>query len=159
QALRFELLVGNGAPKIADYAGRGELAAWLRISATRRALKIIRKTEREETLDEILLEQWPAATPDPRHKHMRSQYTAELNHRIGESFAALEVRQRNLLRQHILDELTIDDLAGLYRVHRATCARWLAQARAELSRGTRKRLARALGVASEELDSVLRFLD
>jgi RNA polymerase sigma-70 factor (ECF subfamily) len=63
------------------------------------------------------------------------------------------------LRQHILDELTIDDLARLYRVHRATCARWLTDARLELGKGTRKRLIAALGVKSDELESLLRFLD
>ena len=159
QALRFELLVNDGAPKIADYAGRGELAAWVRISATRKALKVLRKGDREETLDEILLDHWPAGTPDPRQKQMRVQYTDELKRAIREAFTALEVRQRNLLRQHILDELTIDDLARLYRVHRATCARWLADARAELSKNTRKRLVSALGVGKDEVESLLRFLD
>ncbi len=159
QALRFELLVNDGAPKIADYAGRGELAAWLRISATRKALKLVRKTDREETLDEILLEHWPGNTPDPEHQHLRERYTAELKAAIRAAFADLEVRQRNLLRQHILDELTIDDLAKLYRVHRATCARWLADARAELGKNTRKRLVGALGMPANELESLLRFLD
>lgn len=160
QALRFELLVGvDGHRRIADYAGRGELAAWLRVSATRKALKVIRKIDREETLDEILLDHWPDATPGPEQKQLRSQYTAELKKAIREAFAALEVRQRNLLRQHILDELTIDDLARLYRVHRATCARWLADARADLGKQTRKRLMNALGMPTKEVDSLLRFLD
>ena len=70
------------------------------------------------------------------------------------------MRQRNLLRQHILDELTIDDLARLYRVHRATCARWLADARADLGKHTRKKLVVALGLANkDDMDSMLRFLD
>lgn len=160
QALRFELLVGvDGHRRIADYAGRGELAAWLRVSATRKALKLVRKIDREETLDEILLDHWPDATPGPEHKQLRSQYTAELKKAIREAFAALEVRQRNLLRQHILDELTIDDLARLYRVHRATCARWLADARADLGKLTRKRLMAALGMPTQDVDSLLRFLD
>ena len=160
QALRFELLVGNDGPrKIGDYAGRGELAAWLRVSATRKALKVIRKIDREETLDEILLDHWPDATPGPESKHLRVQYTTELKKAIREAFAALEVRQRNLLRQHILDELTIDDLARLYRVHRATCARWLADARADLGKQTRKRLMSALGMPTNDVDSLLRFLD
>jgi DNA-directed RNA polymerase specialized sigma24 family protein len=38
--------------RIVDYAGRGELAAWLRVSATRKALKSLRKVDREETLDQ-----------------------------------------------------------------------------------------------------------
>ena len=160
QALRVELLAGPDA-KIADYAGRGDLAAWLRISATRKALKITKRADREESLDEILLDHWPGSTPspDPALTHMRSTYTSQLKNAIREAFAALEVRQRNLLRQHILDELTIDDLARLYRVHRATCARWLADARADLGKQTRKRLIHALGTPSDELESLLRFLD
>jgi RNA polymerase sigma-70 factor (ECF subfamily) len=158
QALRVELLAGPDA-KIADYAGRGDLAAWLRISATRKALKIVRRADREESLDEILLDHWPANTADPGRKHMRATYTDQLKKAIREAFGALEVRQRNLLRQHILDELTIDDLAKLYRVHRATCARWLADARADLGKQTRKRLIATLGTHTEELESVLRFLD
>lgn len=159
QVLRFDLLVGDGAPKIADYAGRGELAGWLRVSATRRALSVVRRTGREESLDEILLDHWPDASPGPEGKHLRTKYTAELKRAIHDAFGALEVRQRNLLRQHVLDDLTIDDLARLYRVHRATCARWLADARADLGRATRKRLIAALGLHLEEVDSLLRFLD
>ena len=90
---------------------------------------------------------------------MRATYTDQLKKAIRDAFGALEVRQRNLLRQHVLDELTIDDLAKLYRVHRATCARWLADARADLGKQTRKRLIATLGTHSEELESVLRFLD
>ena len=156
QALRVELLV-NG--RIADYAGRGALAGWLRVSATRKALKLVRRAEREETLDEVLLDHWPSATPDPASKHIRARYTGELKTAIKDAFAELEVRQRNMLRQHLFDELTIDDLARVYRVHRATCARWLADARADLGRGTRKRLVAALGLPVGELESLLRFLD
>jgi RNA polymerase sigma-70 factor, ECF subfamily len=158
QSLRVELLAGPDA-KIGDYAGRGDLAAWLRISATRKALKLVRRADREESLDEILLDHWPGSSLDPERKHIRSTYTDELKKAIREAFGALEVRQRNLLRQHILDELTIDDLARLYRVHRATCARWLADARADLGKQTRKRLVTALGTPGEELESLLRFLD
>ena len=159
QALRFELLVGDGDPKITTYLGRGELAAWLRVTATRKALKLARRAGREQELDDLLLDHWPHATPDPAREHLRSTYTAELKTAIRDSFSALEVRQRNLLRQHILDELTIDDLARFYRVHRATCARWLADARAELARSTRKRLVAALRLPPDELESLLRFLD
>jgi RNA polymerase sigma-70 factor (ECF subfamily) len=158
QALRVELLAEG--KKIADYAGRGELAAWVRVSATRKALKLVKKSAKEETLDEILLDHWPDATPGPERRAMRTKYTAELKNAIREAFASLEVRQRNLLRQHIIDELTIDDLARLYRVHRATCARWLADARADLGKHTRKKLVNALGLKQkDDVDSMLRFLD
>lgn len=159
QALRVELLVGDPVAKIADYGGRGELAAWLRVTATRKALKLLRRHGREESLDELLLEHWPDATPGPARHHLKLTYTAELKRAVAEALAALEVRQRNLLRQHVLDGLTIDELARLYRAHRATCARWLADARAELARHTRRRLVQALGLPGDEVDSVLRMLD
>jgi RNA polymerase sigma-70 factor len=125
----MDLLVGDGSPKIADYAGRGELVGWLRVTATRKALSLLRKTNREESLDDVLLDHWPDTGGDPSEQHLRAKYAAELKRAIHQAFADLEVRQRNLLRQHILDELTIDDLARLYRAHRATCARWVADAR------------------------------
>ena len=162
QTLRFDLLVGNGTPKIADYAGRGELLGWIRVTATRKALTLLRKTNREESIDDLLLEQWPGldeASTDPSQQHLRKKYAAELKRAIHDAFAALEVRQRNLLRQHIIDELTIDDLARLYRAHRATCARWLADAREELGNHTRKRLVAALGIDRDDVSSLLRFLD
>ena len=159
QTVRVDLLVGEGAPKIADYAGRGELAGWLRVTATRKALTLLRRTHREESLDEMLLDHWPDASANPGKEHLRATYNAELKRAIHDAFASLEVRQRNLLRQHILDELTIDDLARLYRAHRATCARWLADARAELGKNTRKHLIASLGIDRDEVDSLLRFLD
>jgi RNA polymerase sigma-70 factor (ECF subfamily) len=163
QALRVELLVGpDGEPRIREYAGRGALGAWLRVTATRKALKLLRATRREEPLDDLLLDNWPDATParsDPQRAHLRVSYTAELKRAVGEAFALLAVRQRNLLRQHLLDELTIDELARLYRVHRATCARWLVDAREDLGRHTRRKLTESLGVGGDELASLLRFLD
>jgi RNA polymerase sigma-70 factor (ECF subfamily) len=158
QALRLELLTGDDA-KITSYAGRGGLVAWLQVTATRKAFKLLRHTVRERPLDEVLLDHWSDPAPGPAARHLAATYTAALKTAIQGAFGELEVRPRNLLRQHFIDELTIDDLARMYRAHRSTCARWLAEARAELTRRTRKRLIEALGVRTAELDSVLRFLD
>lgn len=158
QALRLELLAGDD-PKIAGYAGRGGLVAWLQVTATRKAFKLARHTARERPLDEVLLDHWPDPIPGPAARHLRDTYTSALKTAIAGAFGGLEVRQRNLLRQHFVDELTIDDLARMYRAHRSTCARWLADARAELTRRTRQRLIEALGLRTAELDSLLRFLD
>jgi len=159
QSLRVELLVGDPVPRIREYGGRGELVSWLRVTATRKALKLLRKTNREQELDERVLSRSPDSKPDPALRHLRDTYGAELKRAVAESLARLEVRQRNLLRQHVIDGLTIDELALLYRVHRATCARWLADARADLARGARRCLAAALGVPAHEVESVLRLLD
>lgn len=158
QLLRIELLMGD-PPRITDYGGRGALAAWLRVTATRRALKLLRAHRREETLDDVLLAASTDGAADPELHALRTRYAAELKHAVTHALGQLEVRQRNLLRQHVIDGLTIDELARIYRVHRATCARWLAEARASLARETRRHLTTALGVAGREVESVLRLLD
>jgi len=160
QMLRVDLLLGD-PPRISEYAGTGALVAWLRVTATRRALRLLRTTRRETRLDDALLDEIadPPRRADPTRQYLRARYTAELKQAVADAFAKLELRQRNLLRQHILDRLTIDDLAELYRVHRVTCSRWIAEARSELGRATRKQLSRALSLDLGELDTLLRFLD
>ena len=159
QILRVELLVGDPIPRITDYSGHGELAAWLRVTATRRALKLLRATRREDTLDDVLLSEAPDTAPDPALQVLRTRYAGEVKHAVTTALSQLEVRQRNLLRQHVIDGLSIDELARLYRVHRATCARWLAEARGDLARATRRYLTAVLGATGPELESVLRLLE
>jgi RNA polymerase sigma-70 factor (ECF subfamily) len=72
--------------------------------------------------------------------------------------AALAPRQRLLLKQHVLDDLTIDEIGPLLKVHRATAARWLDQARSDLARATELALQRRLGVSTTEVKSALRLI-
>ena len=57
-----------------------------------------------------------------------------------------------------IDELSIDKLGALYRVHRATAARWVASARRALVDATRDQMITRLGVDSVELDSIIRLV-
>ena len=158
QVLRIELFTGE-RPRITEYSGCGALRGWLSVTATRRALRMFGGKRRELMFDEPLLEQLGEDQRHPVHAHVRARCTAELKQAMADAFAALELRQRNLLRQHIVDELSIDELATMYRVHRATCARWIADAREELGRSARKRLGETLALRPTELASMLRFLD
>ncbi len=71
------------------------------------------------------------------------------------TFFLIAPRQRNLLRQHLLDGLTIDELGVIYQVHRVTAARWLTAARADLWAHTRRRLRQTLGVSDESIGAML----
>jgi len=63
-----------------------------------------------------------------------------------------------MLRQHVLDGLTIDQLSALYRIHRATAARTLERARRTILAATRDHMQAELDVSSTELSSILRAI-
>ena len=153
------LLGGEGAPpRIAEYTGRGNLRGWLRVVAVREGLQVLRRHKREEPLGDRQLEVLAAAAPDPELAHLERTYAGAFRAAFQRALAELEPRERNLLRQHYLQDLSIDEVGGLYGVHRATAARWIARARGRMLDGTRAALGAALGLPEHELDSLLRLI-
>jgi RNA polymerase sigma-70 factor (ECF subfamily) len=57
-----------------------------------------------------------------------------------------------------IDGLTIDQLAALYHVNRATTARWVAGARLAIVKATRAQLIEHAGVPPADVDSVIRLV-
>jgi len=155
QAVRVRFLVGDAdcGPKVAEYDGRGSLAAWLRVAASRVAVTAFRKHRRETAIDDLAI---VARSCNPEIGLLGMQVGSELEAAFRSSFAALAPRERNLLRYQVLDRLGIDRIGALHGVHRATAARWIAHARKALSEGIRSRLQDRLGIDGKELDSTLR---
>lgn len=162
QVVRQKLFVGAGGrgPRIRDYAGRGALRAWVRMTAIRTLIDLAREhgdRAHDVPLDDVLaVEGSVGDTPD--RALLVGQCRSELRPAFEEAVAELTPRQRNLLRQHFLHALTIDQLAGLYGAHRSTCARWLDAARNQLVHGTRRHLAARLGVPPGELDEIMQLV-
>jgi RNA polymerase sigma-70 factor, ECF subfamily len=161
QLLRIRFLFGEGGkpPRIADYTGASDVRAWLRVAAVRIAISLQRKHRREDPDGEEALHALADAGPSPELGLMKEIYRAEFNTAFRAAIAALEPRQRNLLRHQALDRMSIDRIAALYGIHRATAARWVAQAREALVAGVRRRLQAELAVAPERLDSILRLIE
>ena len=80
---------------------------------------------------------------------------SELREAFVHTLEALGSDERNVLRLHYLDGLTLEEVGATYRVSRATAARWLAQAREKILAETRSRLKQTLGVREDELDSLV----
>jgi RNA polymerase sigma-70 factor (ECF subfamily) len=164
QTLRIKLFVAaNGKPaRIADYSGFGFLQNWLRVTALRALVDVARR-ERTRKLEELLADDdllgLPALGPDLGAAVSREQVSHAIKQAFAQAVMALAPRQRNFLRHTHVDSLTLDQIAALYGIHRATVARTLAQARAELVESTRRELATQLGVTAESLDSVVRAAD
>ena len=159
QTLRRDLIVaGEGArPKLAEYAGRGDLRGWLKVTAMRAALKSIRKDGKPRARESALLE-LRSAGDDPELSYMKALYGDAFRAAFHAAIESIDTRDKNVLRQHFIEQLTIDDLGELYRVHRATAARWVQAARENLLKATRREFARHAQVSPAECDSVLRLV-
>ncbi len=159
QGLRRVLFAGDevAPPRIGEYTGQGELTGWLRVSATRAALKLIRRDKREVPDDGAALAE-RATDGDPELHYMKALYRDAFKAAFQEALDSLDAREKNLLRQHVVDDLSIDELGGLYQVHRATAARWLAAARETLLARTRTAFMKRARVSGAECESVLRLV-
>ena len=144
---------GDHEPRILDYGGDGELRTWVRVIALRTAISELRKTGREVSDDALLYH--AAAQPSPAAALLRERSVEDLKVAFHNALGTLEPRERNLLRQHLLDGLTIDELGSLYRVHRVTAARWLAKARHTLWREVCRDLRARLNLSPSDVDSLL----
>jgi len=160
QVVRQRLLVAppGGEPRIASYSARGSLHAWVRVVATREALRMLSRDGREVPAGDRELEAVIASDDDVEVAYLKRLYREEFKLAFHAAVEALDARSRLLLRQHTVDGLGIDQLATLHGVHRATAARWVQAARQAVSAGTQRELTRRLRLSKAELISVIRLI-
>jgi len=154
QRLRERLFVG-APPGIATWSGAAPLEAWLRATAVRMALTLLR--ERGQKRPEPNFEE-ALQSSDPELLYLRDRYRGQCQEAFQAALASLSPRDRTLLRLRYLDGLSIDALAPLHGIHRATAARWVAASRSRLLEGTRRELQARLGGSLTDLDSLLRLV-
>jgi RNA polymerase sigma-70 factor (ECF subfamily) len=164
QQLRIKLFVGTAEtpPRIRAYSGFGFLENWVRVTAARSFVDAARAAEGravEAQLDSEMLLGWPDAKDDPAIATARSRLGDAVKRAFGAAIAGLAPRQRNLLRNAYVDRLTLDQIAAVWKIHRATVARILADARAQLVNRTREGVVRELGILPDELSSAVAQLD
>jgi RNA polymerase sigma-70 factor (ECF subfamily) len=156
QRVRAHLLVGEGRPRLADYAGRGPLAGWVAVAAVRSALMLRRSTARRREVGD---DDWAGAlalvaTGNPELELQKREHAAAFTAALREAAAALEPRLRAVLAMHFTEDLSIDQIGAVYAVHRATAARWVQRARDELIAATRAILIARLGLTPSEIARV-----
>ena len=156
QALRERMLVAtHGACELASYDGRAPLTLWLRVAAAQMGRRQLVRVQRASALEDRRLHEVAPGAPDPALLYLKRHYGDRFRRAFAEAVDSLDARARNLLRHAILDELTIDQIAAIYHIHRATAARQLKHARDTLVAATRIRMRAVLGVGETELESIL----
>ncbi|HEU0033923.1 MAG TPA: hypothetical protein VFQ53_25015 [Kofleriaceae bacterium] len=161
QVIRARLLVARSpgdTPRIATYSARGALASWVRVVATREAMRVLPRTNRELAAEDDQIARIVAPDDDPELGYLKRLYRDELKRAFAAAVDALDDRDRLLLRQHVIDRVGIDQLAAQHAVHRATVARWIEAAREAVVAGTQRALLRSLRLDRDELASVLRLI-
>jgi RNA polymerase sigma-70 factor (ECF subfamily) len=157
QRVLVMLFVGDGGPaQILGYGGKGTLRSWVRSIGVRTGRRLAGGEHDIGSEDDLA--DLPAAVADPELDLLRRRYAGQVRVAFAAAFAELSERERNVLRQYHIDGLTIDQLAGLYQVNRATTARWVAGARLAVVTRTRNHLVEQMGIALAEVDSIIRLV-
>lgn len=159
QHLRERLLVGDAErqPRISAYAGRGDLGSWLRVTAVRAALRMLRTHRRESRAHAERFAELSLVT-DAEIGHLRRDLRPLVRGALQQSLASLGAREKNLLSQHYLDGLGIGELGALYGTHRVTISRWLEAIRQRLLDQTRQAIVERARVSQPECDSIIRMV-
>jgi RNA polymerase sigma-70 factor (ECF subfamily) len=158
QRVMLMLFVGDGGPpQIAGYSGRGALRSWLRTIGVRTGRRLLgvaaADIDGDDELDAV-----PAAVPGPELELLRGRYRDQVREAIAIGFSRVGQRQRDVLRQYYLEQLTIDQLATIYSINRATAARWVAAARLAVINEARVHLVEVLGSSVADIDSIIRLV-
>jgi RNA polymerase sigma-70 factor (ECF subfamily) len=158
QVVRVKQLLG-ATPGISRYSGRGALGSWVRVSAVHAAVDIATSEGAAPASSSLgLLDVLASLDDGPEIATIKKLSSVPLLAAIEASMANLGARDKTLLRLQVVDELNIDAIGAIYRVHRATVARWLVAIRATILADLRARLSLDWAPTTTELRSVVRLL-
>ena len=162
QQMRQKLLVASADKpgKIAEYAGFGPLGHWLRAVAVRTALNLRRTQNREDfpVADEVLLE-LPVRTNDLELDYLKSRYRTDFTEAFRKAVSSLTSQERNILRLHFVDGLSLSQVGAAYQADKSTISRWISKSRQQLLQRTRDDLGERLRLDTGELDSLMNLVD
>lgn len=160
QRLRIKLFTSE-RPKILEYSGFGFLENWYRVIAARTFLDVARSQTRERTddLPDAALAELVAGGDDPGSAAEKAELLAAIKKALEGAIAELAPRDRTFLRHQLVDELSVEQIATTYKLHRVTVSRALSAARKLMQEATRARLVTMLGIDPARLASAIRILD
>jgi len=144
------------------YSGRGSLGGWLYIAAVRTAERRRQRAQNELPVHDqrvaLDVHERLLPAPDPEMEHLIHSYRTAFESAMQQGLAVLSCRERNLLRYHYLERLSIDELAEIYDVHRATAARWIVRAQQRLADETRARFTAQIPIAGDSMPRLLAMI-
>lgn len=158
QLIRCKVLLGSEdePPRIAYYDGYGALLRWLRVVGVREAL-MEKRRQRAHTSEEELLS-LASSERDVDLDYMQRRYGAEFRHALKRAFSELASVERTLLRYHLIDRMSLEQIAAIDGSHKSSASRRLARVRAKLEGATKHYLMEQLAIGQHELASIMRMI-
>jgi RNA polymerase sigma-70 factor, ECF subfamily len=165
QRIRVSLLMGNQdgdaerEPRIGLYRGKATLGRWLVVVATRAAINHGKSEARTMALDEVL-EVASFESPELellRHRHLKD-FSQLMKAALRQTIAGLTAEERNLLRWHLAENLSLRKIAVLRGTNVSAISREYARVRAFIKDRLVERLLEATGLSRDELHSLMTVL-
>lgn len=163
QTLRHQLLVRDPSrrrseAKLANYSGRGTLENWFRVVAMRVTHNLARANPHEASTDTDRVADFVGTGQSVELDYLREHYRDEFRSAFSVALEGLGVEDRNFLRMHYVDGVSVEALATMHGVHRVTMSRRLAKVRNAIGVALRRELSVRLRVDRAELQSILRLV-
>lgn len=131
----------KGRSRVASYAGRGSLRAWLATIIKHRFINQSQlKSNRAIPLDSIRQVRCPRATNEFEAELLSGKYGEAIRETLGAAAGSLTEREKLVLVLHIDGELTAAAIARRFDVHRAQMTRTIHRAKAKLEMAVFTRL-------------------
>jgi RNA polymerase sigma-70 factor, ECF subfamily len=158
QELRIRLLIGR-PPRIGRYNGRGSFGGWVRVTAMRVASNLVELGALSRKAVELgAAGQLADAGMDPELSTITTSHCAVFRAALARTLGALDLRDKELLRLHGIEGMSLDALAARHGIHRSTVARRLASIREQILLGLQQELAFDAKDASE-LSSLVGMIE
>jgi RNA polymerase sigma-70 factor (ECF subfamily) len=158
--LRERLLVkqDDEPPRIATYAGRGPLAAWVAIAAQRTAFSLRRHEGALQRAHDRAMKEAIAADLNPELRYMKARYREAVEVAFRDAVAELSDHDRALLRLGLVAGLSLEAIGASYKVNATTASRWLGKIRQGILDRTVALLRERLGLTDPEAASIARLV-
>jgi RNA polymerase sigma-70 factor (ECF subfamily) len=158
QAVRLRLIFDR-PPRITGYRGTGTLRAFIRVVSVRLALDLVEARGRQPALmDPEMIARRFGASPAVESQLTRAEHGPRFQAAIEEAVVQLTAREKAVLRFHFVEGLNIEAIGRIYRVHRATVARWLVDIRGRIFRAVEQRMAIELEMSPSEFRSLVGLM-
>jgi RNA polymerase sigma-70 factor (ECF subfamily) len=156
QRLWETLLVGSPGkpPRLASYSGKGPLGAFMGVAAQWIALDSHRHGAAERRAVAGMAAEARMASGDAELSIIKRRYRKGFESALREALESLDDRERMILRMNVVDGLTFDRIAKVYRVSQPTVSRWVAKARERVLAEMRRLLRERMRLSEAEFESL-----